>query len=158
MSFKNYEYKKRLYNLLQRIPQQDKMERLVFRECCIAYQDFLDEKRLTSRVSKEYLVEKAVEKGILDMAWDKKEKKIKLPSDREVRRAISRLIYSGYPVDTYSGEAGVAICDNPKTMQDRKAENEKRAKMLLAKCKGYDRATMFIQGQIDMIDLLEVEE
>lgn len=156
-AIENYNYRKRLYVLLQRIPSDRPIEKLIFRECCLFYQDYYNHKVKSKRVEKAYLVEKAVQNGLLQMVKDKDTGEYKLPSDREIRRAIANLIYSGYPIDTYSGECGVAICDNSKIMQARKAEGEKRAKMLLAKSKGYDRATMFINGQLDFIDFVDAE-
>ena len=151
----NTDYLNRLYKLYQRIPDNRPLAKMIFRECCKRYQDCVKLRADNTRVEKAYLVEKAVENNLLIAKVDKHTKKIKMPSDREIRREIANLIYSGYPIETYSGESGVSICDSSSIMQARKAENEKRAKMLLAKSKGYDRATLFIEGQLDFIDLIE---
>lgn len=151
------EYLIKLKNIYNRIPSE--FEREIFYILCKKYQSFLQGKVNTKYVTKEEIIIQLIDKGYLNMTIDKKTNEKKLPDDRGIRNAVRKLMKNGLPILSSSTSAGYYICDSIKEIEQPKNENKKRALAILARQKGFEMMTSFINGQIDIteIDLKDEE-
>ena len=123
------------------------------------YQDFKKGLIPSKFVTKEAIIVDMINRKQMKMSFDKKTGTEKIPDDRPVRDAVSKLIKNGLPVLSSSSSTGYYICDSVEEIRQPKEENKKRALSILAKQRGFDIMENYVNGQIDITEInLEEEE
>ena len=141
MNYKQYVDKlKPLYARLS-----DKKEQEIFRYLTAAYVWYHQGYRASKKVAKPELIKHLVSRGLMQMKVEKFTGKEILPDDRGVRETVRELLKRGYPILADSSESGYYIADSLEEIERPKAENEKRAKMILAVGQGYTKVANLIQ-------------
>lgn len=127
----------------------------MFHIMCKRYQDYVLGNTNSPKITKTEFLELACENGILHRRPNGE-----LPDNRSLRKAFQSLVYSGYPVGATSSSSvsGYGIIDNIDDIAHCINEDEKRAKMLLAKTKARRVAIGFIQGQMTTLDIIDNED
>lgn len=146
-----YEYLGKLKQLHDRIPNG--FEQKIFFILCKRYQDYTKGLMQTKSITKEEIIKYLIDKDIMKMSIDKKTGDEKLPDDRPIRHSVRKLMKNGLPILSSSSNAGYYICDNVKEIEQPYNENKKRALSILARQKGFEIMTQYINGQIDITDI-----
>ena len=147
----NAEYLHKLKQIYNRLPES--FEREIFYIVCKRYQDHIKGITATKNISKEEIIRKLIDKGLMQMSIDKKTGEEKLPDDRGVRNAVRKLMKNGLPILSSSTMTGYYIFDNLQEIKQPYEENKSRALSILAVQKGYDKMISFINGQISVEDI-----
>lgn len=145
------EYLLKLKKLHDSIPSE--YERAIFFILCKKYQDYLKGITDTKYTTKEEILQKLISKGLATMRVDKKTGEQKLPDDRSVRSAVRKLMKNGLPILSSSTCAGYYICDTQAEIEQPYNENKKRALSILARQKGFEMMSKFINGQMEITEI-----
>lgn len=123
---------------------KDKFEKDVWLYLCLCYKRYNQGLRASKYVSKEEMIKHLINCGQMQYITDSKGEQ-KLPDDRKLREVCRGLLFKGYPVIATSKRSGWCIADTLEEIRQPKEENEKRAKMILAANKGYNKVAELIQ-------------
>ncbi len=96
----------------------------------------------SKKVSKEFIVERLVQKGLLNKKADGS-----LPDDRKVRAVARELLKAGLPIVATSQNKGYYIAEKPYEIDLPQRQNSNRAKKLLDVDKGYNEVRNLLMGQ-----------
>lgn len=122
----------------------DKFEQEVWLYLCKAYKQYNLGERANKYVSKEQMIKHLIQCNVMHYVVGKDGEE-KLPDDRKLREVCRSLLFKGYPVMASSKHSGWYIADTIEEIRQAKEENEKRAKMILAANKGYNKVAQLIQ-------------
>lgn len=123
----------------------DPFEQQIWLYMCLCYKRYNEGLRQSKYVSKEEMIKHLINCKLMSYAEDKRTGEKKLPDDRRIREICRGLLYKGYPIMASSKRSGWYIADTLEEIQAPREENEKRAKMLLAANRGYNKVAQLIQ-------------
>ena len=126
---------------------QDKFDYEVFYLVCKRFMEFKQGNVPSKNVTKQELLERLVEKGLMQMRYnDYTGCYDKLPDDRSLRASMRELLKNGFPIITTSHEGGCFIVESEDEVDKPQKENHSRAVAILAVDKGYRRVREFLKG------------